>query len=142
MKTYANKFNAQRAAIKAIVAEFEVEETKVKANPEQYFTIEGDKKNRFFPHYKTDRELLVKRRGIRIEKNRPERNGVQRPSAGGKCRAIWDYCDELNEKGVMPMPKLLKKVAAEKGWNANNAIIEMYQWRKFNGIVGRQNTSK
>ena len=27
--------------------------------------------------------------------------------------------------------------AATKGWNANNASIEYYQWRKFNGITGR-----
>lgn len=215
MKTYANKSNAKRAAIKAIVAERGVDESEVKANIEQYFTIEGDKENGFFPHYKTDRvgvseeeekrlkaereqdeqliascghthcphcgihldnglqdfenmldahknqseiepithefmclgcgeefgevcELPVKGEGIKIEKDRPEQNGIQRPSAGGKCRAIWDYCDELNEKGVMPMPKLLKEAAAEKGWNANNAVIEMYQWRKFHGIVGRQ----
>jgi len=222
MKTYANKSNAKRAAIKAIVAERGVEEAEVKANADQYFAIEGDKDNGFYPHYKTERvgvseekekqlkaerefdeqyiekfgtahcphcnvhlengawtfdealeehldpkssafpemftheflclgcgeefgeerELPVKGEGIKIEKDRPEQNGIVRPSAGGKCRAIWDFCDELNEKGVMPMPKLLKEAAREKGWNENNAVIEMYQWRKFHGIVGRQNTSK
>lgn len=25
-------------------------------------------------------------------------------------------------------------LAAEKGWNEYNALIESYQWRKFNGI--------
>lgn len=85
-----------------------------------------------------ERELPTKGTGIKIEKDRPEQNGIQRPSAGGKCRAIWDFCDELNEKGVIPMPKMLKEAAAEKGWNENNAVIEMYQWRKFHGIVGRQ----
>lgn len=89
-----------------------------------------------------ERELPTKGTGIKIEKDRPEQNGVVRPSEGGKCRAIWDFCDQLNEKGVMPMPKLLKEAARENGWNENNAVIEMYQWRKFHGIVGRQNTSK
>ena len=30
--------------------------------------------------------------GLIIEKNRPEQNGVKRPSAGGLCRAVWDAC--------------------------------------------------
>lgn len=73
-----------------------------------------------------------------IEKNRPEQNGIKRPSAGGKCRAIWDACDAVNADGTVPTPKIMKALAAEQGWNANNAVIEMYQWRKFNGITGRQ----
>jgi hypothetical protein len=78
-----------------------------------------------------------KETGLKIEKERPEQNGIIRPSEGGKCRAIWDFCDALTAKGVTPMPKLLKESAETHGWNANNAVIEMYQWRKFNGITGR-----
>ena len=77
-------------------------------------------------------------KGIKIEKNRVEQNGVVRPSVGGKCRAIWDACDALLADGDTPMPKVIKALATENGWNLNNAVIEMYQWRKFNGIVGRQ----
>jgi hypothetical protein len=29
-------------------------------------------------------------------------------------------------------------MAAANGWNPNNASIEFYQWRKFNGITGRK----
>lgn len=76
--------------------------------------------------------------GIKIEKDRPEQNGIVRPSVGGKCRAIWDACDALHAKGTMPMPKVIKELAQANGWNENNAVIEMYQWRKFNGIIGRQ----
>lgn len=77
--------------------------------------------------------------GIKIEKDRPEQNGIVRPSVGGKCRAIWDFCDEFHAaQGRLPMPKEMKEVSQEKGWNANNAVIEMYQWRKFNGYTGRQ----
>ncbi|SFU77152.1 hypothetical protein [Nitrosospira multiformis] len=61
---------------------------------------------------------------------REERNGVKRPLAGGLCAAVWDY---LDEKGNL-QPKDLREVAATKGWNVNNVQIELYQWRKFNGL--------
>jgi hypothetical protein len=78
--------------------------------------------------------------GLQIEKNREMKNGIKRPSAGGKCREIWDYLDEVYEggKGPMPTSSMVKEAAAECGWNPNNASIEFYQWRKFNGIAGRQ----
>lgn len=66
--------------------------------------------------------------GLKIEKDRPERNGIKRPSAGGKCRAIWDHLDTMEA----PTAKAVRAVAAEKGWNPNNAVIEFYQWRKYN----------
>ena len=77
--------------------------------------------------------------GLKIEKDRPEQNGIKRPSIGGKCRAIWDECDVfLATMGRTPMPKDVKALAEKNGWNANNAVIELYQWRKFNGVNGRQ----
>lgn len=75
--------------------------------------------------------------GLKIEKVREERNGVKRPSAGGKCRAVWDALDALQaelEAGEMVTSSMVKDLAADEGWNANNASIEFYQWRKFNGI--------
>lgn len=77
--------------------------------------------------------------GIKIEKDRPEKHGVKRPSAGGVCRAVWDFCDEVlrNTGGMVPSPSLVKEQAAKSGWNENNAVIELYQWRKFHGIRGR-----
>ena len=39
--------------------------------------------------------------------------------------------------GVPPTAKQVKEIAATKGWNANNASIEYYQWRKYEGISGR-----
>ena len=76
-------------------------------------------------------------KGIKIEKNREERNGIKRPSIGGKCRAIWDECDALlaANNGMIPMPKALKEFALTNGYNANNAVIELYQWRKFMGFT-------
>lgn len=77
--------------------------------------------------------------GLKIEKDRPEQNGIKRPSAGGKCRAIWDALDEYRtNEGELPDAKFVRALAAEHGYNPNNASIEFYQWRKFNGITGRQ----
>jgi hypothetical protein len=73
--------------------------------------------------------------GLKIEANREEKNGVKRPSAGGMCRAVWDACDAI---GPSATAKDVKKLAETNGWNQNNASIEFYQWRKFNGIKGRQ----
>lgn len=79
-----------------------------------------------------------KSEGLKIEKDRPEQNGITRPSIGGKCREVWDFCDEFYKSGNVPMPKNMREVAVKNDWNPNNAVIEMYQWRKFNGIKGRQ----
>ena len=76
--------------------------------------------------------------GLIIEKNRPEQNGVKRPSAGGLCRAVWDACwAHQAATGTPPTAKEVKAIAETNGWNPNNASIEYYQWRKFNGITGR-----
>ena len=73
--------------------------------------------------------------GLKIEKERPEQNGIKRPSIGGKCRAIWDALDAYREEtGELPTSKVVKELAADEGWNPNNASIEFYQWRKFHGI--------
>ena len=77
-------------------------------------------------------------KGLQIEKDREERNGIKRPSVGGKCRAIWDALDEYRaETGELPTSKTVKELAADSGWNPNNASIEFYQWRKYHGI-GKQ----
>lgn len=82
-----------------------------------------------------EREVRV----CKVEKDRPEQNGIRRPSAGGMCRAVWDKCDELREAGGghPPEAKAVRAAAEAVGWNMNNAMIEFYQWRKYNGITGR-----
>lgn len=72
-----------------------------------------------------------------IEKDRPEQNGVKQPSAGGMCRAVWDFCTSASATTLVTAAQV-KEAAAANGWNPNNAMIEYYQWRKFNGIRGRQ----
>jgi hypothetical protein len=76
--------------------------------------------------------------GLKIEKGREERNGIKRPSIGGACRAVWDALDAMVAEGKSPTAKDVKAMAPVRGWNVNNASIEFYQWRKFNGIVGRK----
>jgi hypothetical protein len=77
------------------------------------------------------------RKGVTIERDREERNGVKRPSKGGVCREVWDACDQIAAAGGVPAAKTLRQLAEGRGWNTNNAMIEFYQWRKFNGITGR-----
>ena len=69
--------------------------------------------------------------GLKIEENREKRNGVTRPSAGGKCRAVWDALDDENE---LPSLKRVRELAILHGWNSANAVIELYHWRKFNSL--------
>lgn len=75
-----------------------------------------------------------------IEKDREERNGVKRPSAGGMCRAVWDWCDAHVVDNTIPAAKQVKEAAAQFAWNANNASIEYYNWRKFMGVRARSTT--
>lgn len=68
--------------------------------------------------------------GIKIEKQREERNGLKRPSAGGVCRQVWDWCDAfLAQNGKAPKPSDLKNSGFD--WNQNNAVAELYRWKKF-----------
>lgn len=64
--------------------------------------------------------------------------GIKKPSVGGQCRALWDALDDMVAAGTQPTAKQVKALAEERGWNPNNASIEFYAWRKFNGIRGRQ----
>jgi hypothetical protein len=72
--------------------------------------------------------------GIKIEKVREEKNGIKRPSAGGVCRAIWDFC---SAQPKAPTLKEVKAEAAVQGWDLVTTSVQYYQWRKFSGIVGR-----
>lgn len=83
--------------------------------------------------------------GLKIQKNREMRNGINMPSVGGRCRAVWDALsnlmvhDEATGTASIPTVADIRKHAESKGWNVNNASIEYYQWRKFYGITGRNN---
>jgi hypothetical protein len=73
--------------------------------------------------------------GLKIETNRPEQNGVKRPSAGGKCRGVWDMLDAI---GPNATAKEARARATELGFDKTTTMVQFYRWRKFNGIEGRQ----
>jgi hypothetical protein len=75
--------------------------------------------------------------GVKIEKQRETRNGVSRPSAGGKCRAVWDALDASAANGEAPKAERVRELAAEHGFDKTTAQVQFYRWRKFNGISGR-----
>lgn len=69
------------------------------------------------------------------ESDRAVQNGVRRPKAGGRCDAVWCALDKVLAKGGEgPTLQYVLALAKKQGWNANNARIEFYQWRKFNKL--------
>jgi hypothetical protein len=72
-------------------------------------------------------------KGRTVQKEREERNGVKRRSAGTVCGAIWDAFDAKPEMKAGE----LNALADANGWNRTNVACEFYAWRKFNGISGR-----
>jgi len=70
--------------------------------------------------------------GLKIQKDRVERNGIKQPSLGGLCRAVWDACADMQALQDTPLAvKQVKEHAATVGWNVNNAVIEFYRWKKW-----------
>lgn len=77
------------------------------------------------------------RKGLKVEANREERNGLVRPSVGGICRAMWDAVEQSIDAGKMLTAKEFKALAEKNDWNWNNASAEYYKARQFRGITGR-----
>lgn len=73
--------------------------------------------------------------GLKIEKDREERNGIKRPSRGGKCATLWSLFDEmLAESGMVPTPKPAKERSAEMGLDPTTTQVQLYRWREFMGF--------
>lgn len=74
--------------------------------------------------------------GLKIEKDRPEANGIKRPSAGSTCAIIWNTADRISlENGA---PAQFSQVANElQGYNEFTLKTQYARWRQFNGITGR-----
>jgi len=132
-KTYTNRNNARRAGVAAGVPAELVEITVHKNGDEVRFgwkqmeapapAAEAAPADAVVTTGKPKKE--PKPKIVRVEQN-----GVKRPAPGGLCAAVWEWLDENGNC----MPKDLKPVAEAKGWNLNNAQIELYQWRKFMGL--------
>ena len=69
-----------------------------------------------------------------IEKNRQESNGIKHPSKNTLCADIWALCDECRDNGEIPKPKRLKELTAMHGISPVTTTVQLYRWRKFNGI--------
>ena len=63
-------------------------------------------------------------------------NQIARPATGGRCAAVWDQLDKVRAQAKGGVPSLgdVRKLAKKHHWNENNARIEYYRWRAFNGI--------
>ena len=83
-------------------------------------------------------EVTTIERVSKIQKERETRNGITRPSEGGKCAAAWAIMDDLTAKRGSPTPfKPVAEEAERQGLNPAMARSNYAVWRKFNGVVGR-----
>jgi hypothetical protein len=74
--------------------------------------------------------------GKTIEANRPEQNGLKRPSKGSTCCIIWDTCDRISaeKESTCTSAELFN---ALQGYNECTLRTQYARWRQFNGITGR-----
>jgi hypothetical protein len=126
MTTFTNRSNAKRAAIKAGIAGEQIEITVHKEKGKARF---GFKAKEAAPVVTTPAKPM---RVLSAEAAAPRevRNGVKRPAGGGVCAAVWAWLDEHRDATSADV----KAQAVKVGWNANNASIEFYGWKRFNGL--------
>lgn len=136
-KTYTNRSNAKRAAMAAGIPESEVELTvhKVAGEKPRF----GFKRKEMQPSAPAKaataahRAPAAKATSTRAAgAQREQRAGIARPRAGGACDAVWCALDKH------PQWKLadIRAWAERGGTSPNNAMIEFYRWRRFNGVSG------
>ena len=90
-------------------------------------------------------QLVAEAAALKAKPKREPRsvqNGQARPKPGGKCARVWDDCDNMVARGETPTPDAVKALAAARGESESNAQIELYAWRKYNGITGRVTPAK
>lgn len=119
-KTYTNRNNARRAGIAAGVPSNRVQITVHK---------NGDK-----VRFGWKEGVVPIKPVVTTATLHDEQNGVKRPAPGGVCREVWDWLD-ANPNATL---KNAKAIAPDHSWNLNNVACELYAWRKFMGISGRQ----
>lgn len=74
--------------------------------------------------------------GKTVEQNRPEQNGLKRPSAGSTCAIIWDTCDRITSEQAHTCTSA-ELFNALQGYNECTLRTQYARWRQFNGITGR-----
>ncbi|SIQ75388.1 hypothetical protein SAMN05880590_10712 [Rhizobium sp. RU35A] len=131
MTTYTRRENARRAGVAAGVPSERIKITVHKENGEVRFgwkekeTSSGDM-GPLQPQHGAPATHAASTPETRPTRRRSESSTPKRPKAGGKCAAIWDYLDEHPTTTA----KEVREAAAEHGWNVNNAVCELYAWRK------------
>lgn len=130
MTTFTNRSNAKRAATKAGIAGDQIEITVHKEKGKVRF---GFKQKDAAPVVTTPAAPAKAVRVLNAEPapKREERNGVKRPAPGGKCAEVWSWLDDHRDATTVEVRLHAEKV----GWNANNASIEFYGWKRFNGLT-------
>lgn len=84
------------------------------------------------------RKPVMNPTGVKIQKNREERNGVKRPSVGTICHAIWASLDaHLATYKTTPSFKDLKALQDQYGWQRNTAVTQYQRWKEFNDLMVR-----
>jgi len=84
------------------------------------------------------RKPVVNPTGVKIEKNREEKNGLKRPSAGTICHAIWASLDaHVATFKTTPTFKDLKVLQEQFGWQRNTAVTQYQRWKEFNDLMVR-----
>ena len=128
-KTYTKRENARRAGVTAGVPAELVEITVHKNGDEVRFGW----KQMDAPAPATAEPVVTTskpKKAAAPKVERVEQNGVKRPKDGGLCAAVWAWLDAHPTATI----KDAKAAATDHGWNANNASIEFYQWRRFMGL--------
>lgn len=81
-----------------------------------------------------------------IDKDRPTKHGITRPSAGtigGRLWAVYEAIakSERAKPHELPVATVKAHELASK-YNANKVMIEFYRWRRFNGVRGSGSKQK
>lgn len=132
MTTYTRRENARRAGVAAGIPTERIKITVHKNGGEVRFGWKDVEPG------SSDTEWLQRRPGApatngaaaietRTSRQHSESGAPKRPKAGGKCAAIWDYLDTNPTTKV----KELREAAAAQSWNVNNALCELYAWRRW-----------
>lgn len=133
-QTYTRRENARRAAIAAGIPKELIKITVHKTTDEVRFGYASTEQPvQPLKAVTTTATATSKRKPPTAKNSAPtqqEQNGVKRPVAGGLCAAVWEYLDA----NPASTAKHVREAAAANGWNVNNALCELYTWRKFMGV--------
>lgn len=81
-------------------------------------------------------KTAAEKTGKVVEQNRPEQNGLKRPSKGSTCAIIWDTCDRITSESSATCTSA-QLFNALQGYNDCTLRTQYARWRQFNGITGR-----